>query len=149
MDLKHMAPLLALALTACSQSEIPTADDAIAAQPGPRGTVWHLTDVRATDDALLVSFQVRGPRGQRTSAWLDVDGIHLIDDTASVRYGLLDGVDGEALASSAKGDNLQISVESDADTPVWMKFPLPPAGSRTVSITLPRVGTFDGVAIER
>lgn len=149
MDSRFLASMLALSLAACSPSGIPEAARALAVEPGPRGTQWHLTGVRAEDETLLVTFRIRGPSGLRVSSWLAADEVHLIDDATSMRYGLLNGADGQRLASDADGNRLEISVNADRESPVWMKFPLPPPSSRTVSIALPRVGTFDGIPIER
>ncbi len=116
-------------------------------QPGPKATTWALTEVSVDGDVLTAHFRVRSPTGKRASTWLPIERIHMIDDAGAISYRLLLGEDGQHLASAAHSNSLRI--EAGHDTPVWMKFPAPPTSSQTVSITLPKVGTFDGVPIDR
>lgn len=132
--------------TACSRASLPGGDTALQTEPGAGQTTWHLTGVREADGQVLATFRVESakPRG---SLWLKVEAISLIDDATARRYSVLRGEDGQFLGSEASGDTLRIAIEGD--TPVWMKFAAPPPGTRTVSIALPNVGTFDGIPIAR
>lgn len=140
-----LLPALMLA-TACSGVSLPGADEVLQTEPGPEQTTWQLTGVRERDGQVLVTFKVESGEPRRVVR-LRVEGISMIDDATAQRYVVLRGVDDEHLAAKARSGYLQ--VPADGETTLWMKFAAPPASTRTVSIALPGVGTFDGVPIER
>lgn len=135
-----------LSMAACSQPAIPGSEDALATEQGPEQSTWALTGVRQIDQQLLVTFRVSTANGDRDNLGFDVDEISLVDDASSIRYRLLQGDDGLPLASGAETKRLVIPAQKDS--PVWLKFPMPTPETRTVSIALPRTGTFDGIPVD-
>lgn len=147
-DLRTALALLTCGLlAACDPSALPGVDTPLQTQPGPNGTTWQLISAEARDGQVLASFRVSTADGGRQAAWIQGEAASLIDDGAAMRYRLLMGSDGKLLGTSGERDALRIDV--GRDTPVWMKFAAPPEGTRTVSIALPRIGSFDGVPLER
>ncbi len=147
-DLRAALTLLAGGfLAACDPAALTGAGASLETQPGPRATVWRLTSIESEDGHVLATFRVSTADGRREAVWIPAEEASLIDDAAAMRYRLLIGSDGKLLGTSGDRDALRIQVERD--TPVWMKFAAPPEGARTVSIALPRIGSFDGVPLQR
>ncbi|MDP1872936.1 hypothetical protein [Phenylobacterium sp.] len=119
---------------------------------GPDGTQVDLTRVRVTGNVLTVELSYR-PAGNDTQwVYLDADEVSIIDDATSQRYGVLRDDSNQWMAAplqSASRDRLSVQLRRGQPGIVWFKFPAPPAGSPTVSINIPNVGPFDGVAVQR
>ncbi len=149
MDMRaaSLALLAGALLLACDPAALTGAEYPLQTQPGPRATVWHLVSARAQDGHVLARFRVSTADGRREAVWIQAEDASLIDDGTARRYRLLMGSDGKLLGTSGERDALRI--DAQRDTPVWMKFAAPPEGTRTVSIALPRIGSFDGVPLDR
>jgi hypothetical protein len=119
---------------------------------GPDGTQVDLTRVRVTGNVLTVELSYR-PAGNDTEwVYLDADEVSVIDDATSQRYGILRDDSNQWMAAplqSASGDRLSLRLRDGRPGIIWFKFPAPPAGSSTVSINIPNVSPFDGVAVQR
>ncbi len=123
--------------------------DVIASQPGPNGSTWDLTKVRVTGNLLTVQFNVR-PRIQEDITYYgEVADISVVDDATAQRYTVVEDQSGRPMVSDLSGSSLRLSTRRDEAGTVWIKFPAPPASSATVSISLPKVGSFDGVPVAR
>jgi hypothetical protein len=123
--------------------------EVIASQPGPNGSTWDLTKVRVTGNLLTAQFNVR-PRLQEDISYIgEIDDISLVDDATAQRYTVVEDQSGRPMVSELSGDSLRVNTRRDEAGTVWIKFPAPPASTTTVSITLPKVGSFDGVPVSR
>lgn len=121
----------------------------IASQPGPDGSTWDLTKVRVTGNLLTAQFNVRPRLQEDISYWGEIADISLVDDATAQRYSVVEDQSGRPMVSELGGDSLRVNTRRDETATVWVKFPAPPASSATVSITLPKVGSFDGVPVSR
>lgn len=122
----------------------------IQSQPGPNGIIADLNKVQVTGNVLTVQVTVKGGPEKSESFYMKNADISVVDDATSQRYSLLKGADGKVLASPLSGDTQIGSYITNNETEVfWFKFPAPPATATTVSINLPGVAPFDGVAISR
>lgn len=122
----------------------------IATQPGPDGVNVDLNKVAVTGDVLTVQATVKAGVDDGVSLYMSNDEISVIDDATAQRYSLLKDNSGKVLASPVSGDRRIGDYVSRGKTKVfWFKFPAPPATSKTVSINLPNVAPFDGVAVTR
>lgn len=76
--------------------------------------------------------------------------IFLIDDATAKKSGLLKDDAGKYLASptNSEGDNIDIH-GYDLAYALNFKFPAPSADAKTVSVTIPSLGGFDGLPITR
>ena len=119
----------------------------IQTQPGPDGAQVALNKVRVTGDVMTVQLTYTGEDGV---PYVILDDVSLIDDATAQRIGVLKDNDGKWLASplGGSGDRLSINL-FQSPAIVWMKFPAPPATSKTVSLNIPQVAPFDGVPVTR
>ena len=143
-------PTVAAAPAAAPPAAPQTPVQAIQTQPGPGGAAVALERVAVTGNILTV--QLRFVGGEQNNQMFDVEQANVIDDATSNRIGVLKDQEGAYMASpllGAKSDKMNILYGRDAPTIVWFKFPAPPATSATVSINIPGVGPFDGVAVTR
>jgi hypothetical protein len=148
MDMRAALALLTCGLlAACDPAALTGGSSPLDSQPGPRSTTWHLLSVQVDGAHVLVRFRAASAPGRRESVWIEGEAASLVDDAAAIRYPLLLGSDGRLLGTAADRQALRIDVEGDTD--IWMKFAAPPEATRTVSIALPRIGTFDAVPLDR
>ena len=125
----------------------------IQSQPGPDGSQVDLLSVKVTGDILTVTLRCSSPERYNRET-IRVAQVSVIDDATSQRIGVLKDNEGNALVSnlsrSGSPDNDNMMVDCTAKPGVmWAKFPAPPATSPTVSINLPGVAPFDGIAVQR
>lgn len=128
------------------------AEPVIATQPGMKGSQWSLTKARVTGNLLTVQFTVRASQTDSIFEDLPIDQVNVIDDATAQRYSVVQDQAGQPMVSRANTANnklLRVEVPSKGTGVVWLKFPAPPATSSTVSISIPQVGAFDGVSIQR
>ncbi|HEV2599350.1 hypothetical protein [Sphingopyxis sp.] len=125
----------------------------IQSQPGPDGSQVDLLSVKVTGDILTVTLRCSSAERYNRES-IRVAQVSVIDDATSQRIGVLKDNEGNALVSnlnrSGSPDNDNMMVDCTAKPGVmWAKFPAPPATSPTVSINLPGVAPFDGIAVQR
>ena len=126
---------------------LPTvASTTIQSQPGPKGAVAKLNKMQVTGDILTVQLTITGEGGSDS---VPLDQISLIDDATSQRIGLLKDNAGGWMASPLTGKDLLHINLYESPLIVWMKFPAPPATSKTVSLNIPTYAPFDGVPVTR
>lgn len=131
-----------------SPSSAPPVQAAIQTETGPNGAQVALNKVAVTGDVLTVQLSYTGGTGAQ---YLKVDDISVIDDASARQLGVLKDATGKPLAaplSSGSKDNLSFPLGRSPQI-VWLKFPAPPATSKTVSINIPGVVPFDGVPVTR
>lgn len=125
----------------------------IASQPGMEGSTWDLTRMQVTGNILTLQFLVKPAPGKMLMKYgvFKVDDVALIDDQSSQRYSVLKDDSGRPMASPISDDGMSISLRQGTDKTgvVWFKFPAPPAAATSVSVTIPEVGPFDGIAVKR
>lgn len=130
----------------------PPAATVLDSQLGPAGTTWELTKVAVVGQIMTVQFTVRSPQGKSSfETGQKIDDVSVIDDTTSQRYTVLKDDSGRPMASPLNSSGVALSIQAVRDQPVavWLKFPAVPATSSTVSITVPKVGSFDGIQVQR
>lgn len=133
---------------AASPSPVPLPHAAIRTEPGPQGSQVALNKVAVTGDVMTVQLTYSGGTG---SQYLKVDDISVIDDASARQLGVLKDAAGKPLAaplSSASKENLSFPLGRSPQI-VWLKFPAPPAASKTISINVPGVVPFDGMPVTR
>lgn len=125
----------------------------IASQPGMAGTTWDLTRMQVTGSIMTLQFSVTPAPGKSLfiTDKIKVDDVALIDDQTAQRYSVLKDDSGRPMASPVNKEGNLIRVDQGVDVVgvVWFKFPAPPEGTTTVSVTIPEVGPFDGVPVTR
>lgn len=171
-----LAAASGMTLSACQQASAPTADEklageasapaatgngvmreeavpaatsspaAIQSQPGPEGITFDLLKVAVTGDILTVTVNCKAEKN--AWAYMKFEEISVIDDTTSQRIGVLKDNAGAWMGSPLAGKD-RIGLKCSPNGILWVKFPAPPAGSKTVSINLPGVAPFDGVPVTR
>lgn len=140
------------ASAATPQTAPPSASAPIATQTGPKGSQWDLTKVAVTGDVLTVQFDVRAGDEHLWNPSLPLSDVSVVDDATAQRYSPLQDNAGKPMAAPLNTQNdkkLKLDIQKNSSGVIWVKFPAPPATSQTVSINIPEVGPFDGVAIQR
>lgn len=126
------------------------AQPVIQSQPGPNGITADLNKVQVTGNVLTVQVTIKGGPEKSESIYMKSGDVSVIDDATSQRYGILKGADGKYLASPISTDTqIGAYVSKNESEIFWFKFPAPPATATTVSINLPGIAPFDGVAVTR
>lgn len=134
------------------QSAPPPAAAPIATQIGPKGSQWDLSRVAVTGNVLTVQFNVRTGDQRLWNPSLPLSDVSVVDDATSQRYSPLQDNSGRPMAAPLNTQNdklLKLDIQQKSNGVIWLKFPAPPATSQTVSINIPEVAPFDGVAIQR
>lgn len=137
---------------AAAQAPAATPAPAIQTQAGPEGSQVSLVRAQVTGDVLTVQLSFQPVDDSYDSYDLDLDQVSVIDDTTSQRYGVLRDAEKRWQASPVPDNNAEVArviVNNGRPVVAWFKFPAPPATSPTVSINIPEVGPFDGVAVKR
>lgn len=119
----------------------------IQSQPGPDGAQLDLLKAAVTGDILTVTLRCSSEESINSESFR-VSDISVIDDATSQRISVLKDNDGKWLASNVAGTSLMTDCTRKPGI-LWMKFPAPPATSKTISINLPEVAPFDGVPVTR
>ncbi|MCR5888291.1 hypothetical protein LRS06_11045 [Hymenobacter sp. J193] len=127
---------------------------ALATQPGPKGTQVALTKARVIGDILTVELQASLPANADSNVETvraDIDQVSYIDDATSRKYNVLKDQSGLYMALPLDYSKKSVAADARKSGPGIMsfRFPAPPATSTTISLSLPGVGSFDGVAIQR
>lgn len=127
---------------------------ALSVQPGPDGMQVALTKARVTGDILTVELQYSLPPASDDrfkSANAPLDQITYIDDATSRKYDVLKDQAGNYMAVPLGYNKKQISIMARDSGPgiTSIKFPAPPATSPTISLSIPEVGSFDAIAVQR
>ncbi|HEX8326289.1 MAG TPA: hypothetical protein VF629_02025 [Hymenobacter sp.] len=129
------------------------AKPALDTQPGPEGTQVALTKALVRGDILTVELQYSIPRdADRTpSVFTKLEQVNYVDDATSKKYGILKDQDGSFMATPLFGSTKQLHIRTSKGNPAiaTFKFPAPPATSQTISLVVPEVGSFDGIAVQR
>lgn len=128
-------------------SPTPIQQAAIQTQPGPEGNSVQLNRLAVTGDILTASLTYSGGS---CCVHIPVDQVSVIDDATSQRISVLKDNNGQWMAAPLETDKRSVGPDSyNKPSVVWFKFPAPPAGSRTVSLTIPGVAPFDAVPVTR
>lgn len=130
----------------------------IQTQPGPEGRSVDLLRASVAGDVLSVALTYRAATGTRSngkswhnSSHFRIDEVSAIDDATAKRLGVLKDDRGQWMAaplSTAQPDEINVEA-GDEDVQVWFKFPAPSPETKTVSINIPKAGTFDAVPVRR
>lgn len=130
---------------------VPSAAPVLATGAGPAGTQVSLVRAQVTGNVLTVELSYRPASTDWKTVYFDVDKVSVIDDATSNRYGVLKDNANAWMASPLGTGGRQIRVQMNDGLPavVWFKFAAPPATSPTISVTVPDVSPFDGVAVQR
>lgn len=138
--------------TVALQTAPPPAVAPIATQIGPKGSQWDLSRVAVTGNVLTVQFNVRTGDENLWNPSLPLSDVSVVDDATSQRYSPLQDNSGKPMAAPLNTQNdqkLKLDIKKNSNGVIWVKFPAPPVTSQTVSINIPEVAPFDGVAIQR
>jgi hypothetical protein len=129
------------------------ATPALDTQPGPRDTQVALTKALVRGDILTVEVQYRMNPGVDNTPIIyeKIEQINYIDDATSKKYGVLKDQDGIYMASPLRSDSKELRVATSKNSPAvaTFRFAAPPASSQTISLTIPEVGSFNGIALQR
>jgi hypothetical protein len=108
---------------------------------------WRLSKVKVTGAILTVEFEVNSEKG--SGAYLPAGQISYIDDATAKKYGVLKDEGGQYMMAPLFGKDELLMGGTQGISKTWIKFPAPPAGSKTVSLNIPSVGALDGVEVQR
>lgn len=140
------------------QAPAPTAPAIQAMQSKPYNeTTVHLTKARVAGPILTVEFVFEPPRKPDgkydyvNSYEAKFEELAYIDEASAQKVSILQDENGKYSGSptlGSLGDTLYVSGSGNMTT-VTLKYPAPPEQTQTISITLPKIGSFDGITITR
>ncbi len=126
---------------------------ALDTQTGPQGTQAALTKALVRGDILTVELQYSLPASadNMTPFYEKVEQISYVDDATSKKYGVLKDQTQAFMATPFDTDlkKLRVAPVKAGPAIVTLKFPAPPATSKTISLSIPETGSFDGIAVQR
>lgn len=108
---------------------------------------WRLTKVKVTGSILTVEFETEGQN--YSSVRIELNQVSYIDDATAKKVDVLKDEAGEWMAAPLSGKNHLNFEVSGGITKIWMKFPAPPASSKTISLNIPKIGALDGLEVQR
>lgn len=110
----------------------------------------NLTKATVTGNLMNVEFVITNPDKNVFTANIPVSEIYYIDDATAKKNGLLKDDSGKYMVSptNTEGNKLLPQYIGESNVILTLKFPAPPKGSKTVSITLGKYGSFDNVPIK-
>lgn len=112
--------------------------------------VANITKVRVTGDILTVEMIVENIGKERISYYLPLKEISYIDDATSKKYSLLQDDEGKYMADPINSTSRDIAFYGEQrEHLISMKFPAPPAESKTISLNIPKFGSFDVLPVSR
>lgn len=137
-----------------AEAAAPPATPALATQPGPKGMQVALTKARVTGDILTVELHYIVPPAadsKTESAQAELDQVTYIDDATSRKYNVLKDQEGTYMALPLGYNKKHVNVTARKAGPgiASFKFPAPPASSTTISLSVPEVGSFDAIPLQR
>jgi hypothetical protein len=134
---------------------------ALSTQSGPKGFQVDLTRAEVNGAILTVEFRYRNTNKNpndpsRFSATYDdyeIGDVNYIDDNTSKKYTVLKDEQDKYMASPTESyAPKKINVKADSEgnpVNVFFRFPAPPADTKTISITVPGAGAFNGITVTR
>lgn len=132
-----------------------TPANVIQTQTGPDGLPVNLAKAQVNGDILTVEVHYSGlPPNQNggnkfETRRVPISGVSYVDDATSKKYSVLKDSSGVWQAAPIDREDIHFVSKTGSPQVVWFKFPAPPAESQTVSITIPNVGPFNGVRVQR
>jgi hypothetical protein len=128
----------------------------LSTQKGPDDSQVDLLKAQVNGSILTVELQYKGgSEGKRIASNYEIDQISLIDEATAKKYSVLKDQSGNYMASPRRTDQgkqlINITIPSFKDKPVavWFKFPALPVETKTISITIPEVGSYKGIPLHR
>lgn len=131
----------------------------LSTQSGPNGFEIDLTKADVNGSILTVEFKYRNTKKSSTnvgkfdyiSSVYKASAVNYIDDATAKKYSVLKDQDGKYMASPLQNNSTEdVMVRSDGDgTPAmaYFRFPAPPAGTKTISVSIPEAGAFNGIPV--
>jgi hypothetical protein len=96
---------------------------------------------------LTVEFETEGKCCATETVKLEQ--VSYVDDATAKKFGVLKDDAGAWFAAPVQGGD-QVTFEAGGGvTRTWLKFPAPPATSKTVSLNIPKIGSLDGIELQR
>ncbi len=128
----------------------------LSSQKGPNGSQVDLLKAQVNGDTLTVELQYKaGSEANRMASTYAIDQVSVVDETTAKTYSVLKDQSGNYRASPLQSDQgkqfINIPIPSDKDKPVsvWFKFAAPPIDTKTISITIPDVGSYKNITVYR
>ena len=112
-----------------------------------KNSEWRLTKVRVTRAILTVELQIDGKCCESES--MPLDQTSYIDDASAKKFGVLKDDAGQWMAAPLLSNSYVTLQANGGVSTVWIKFPAPPAESKTISLNLPKIGALDGMPVQR
>lgn len=125
----------------------------LSSQKGPDGSQVDLLKAQVNADTLTVELQYKaGPAGAVSSNYA-VDQVGVMDEATTKLYRVLKDQSGSYMASPLLTDQGKqlIDLTSSKEKPVSVrfKFSAPPVDTKTISVTIPEVGTYKAIPLSR
>lgn len=126
----------------------------LSSRKGPDDSQVDLLKAQVKGNILTVELQYkRGSEAKPIASNYAIDQVSVVDEATAKTYSVLNDQSSNYMASPLRTDQgkqrINISALNDSLVSVWFKFPAPPVGTKTISITIPEVGTYRGIPLSR
>lgn len=127
--------------------------DSIQVQPGPRGTLVHLSRASVTNEVLTVQLvynQAGGDYGD-IAVTVPIAKATIVDEALAQSYSVLNDGKGRWVAGPKDPNDKNELAFTVGKQPAmaWFRFPAPPPGSHDITISIPGVALFENVDVAR
>jgi len=144
------AALLLAGACACAQS--PAAQPAVIASQETNfsGVVAEVTEFRRKGNTLSAKLRFRNGGTGTGEVDFQYSGVYLLDTEAAKKYEVLKDEKNYYIAAlySTTPNRYWVDLQPGQSQTAWMKFPAPPAATRTVTLQVPGVPPFEDLPIQ-
>lgn len=142
--------LLVLALAAAPLAALAQAPAPLATQETNwNGVSADVTEFKRKGNTLTVRVRLHNQGAKDVVAEIDYGKSYLLDTAAGKKYEVLTDSENHAIAAVNDGSRgWREHVQAGQTQMFWMKFPAPPAATKSVTLTIDKLPPFDDLAIQ-
>ncbi len=117
------------------------------------GIQADLLDVKVKNNVLTVKMELRNTGDKAQKVNFVYKECYIMDETNKKKYFVLKDSDGQYIGGPKeqeyKGGYFNFKINPSSSMGVWMKFPEPAGGPKTISIIIPGVFPFEEVGLSK
>lgn len=126
----------------------------ISEQPSSNGAfMMRLTDVNKRNDVITVKAVVENVIDKEAEIEIDYENVYFLNLNTSKKYHALKDDTGQVIAGPADyesgGGRIDRRLQKGGKAILWLKFPAPVGGAKTIDLFFPDFMPFEGVPVEQ
>jgi hypothetical protein len=127
-------------------AQVPAANSSLASGSFGRQATWSLVKAKVSGAILSVEFEVSGESCE--NEYIPLQDISYIDENTAKKLTVLKDEGGQWMAGPLDDDRLRAKA-CGGKSKMWMKFPAPPAETKTITINISQLGSLDSIPVQR